>query len=139
MRWTRRFATVAVVAGAVTTALGLSAANAAYTPQALPLPWHPTGAVHSSLAGNGVLYVGGKLDGIGGIAAIDPATGNTLWVVPANKDVRALALSPDGSTLYAGGTFSTVDGATHRHLVAINVADHTVLAELEGGRRRRGP
>lgn len=127
MRWTRRFATVAVVAGAVTAALGLSAANAAYTPQALPLPWHPTGAVHSSLAGNGVLYVGGKLDGIGGIAAIDPATGNTLWVVPANKDVRALALSPDGSTLYAGGTFSTVDGATHRHLVAINVADHTVL------------
>lgn len=128
MRWTRRIATVATGVAAITAAVGLSAANAAYTPQALTLPWHPTGPVHSSLAGNGVLYVGGKLDGVGGIAALDPASGNVLWTLPADKDVRALALSPDGSTLYAGGTFATVGGATHRHLVAINTSDHTVIA-----------
>jgi hypothetical protein len=122
------------VVTAVATVLGLAApANAAYNTQAIALPWNPAGAVHASLAGNGVVYLGGKLDGTGGIAAVDPATGNLLWMVPANKDVRALALSADGSTLYAGGTFSTVDGATHRHLVAIDVASHTVVAKWKAG------
>jgi len=134
MRWTRRIATVAAAAASVATVVGFAApANAAYAPQALTLPWHPAGVVHSSLASNGVLYLGGKLDGTGGIAAVNATTGALLWQVPANNDVHALALSPDGSTLYAGGKFSAVAGVTHRHLVAINVADHTVLAKWKAG------
>jgi PQQ-like domain len=134
MRWSRRLASVTGAAASVAAVLSFAApANAAYTPQALTLPWTPAGAVHSSLASGNVVYLGGKLDGTGGIAAIDATTGNLLWMVPANNDVHALTLSPDGSTLYAGGDFSTVDGMTHRHLVAINVADHTVLPNWKAG------
>ena len=128
MRWTRRLALMATAATTIGTVLGFAApANAAYNPQALTLPWTSAGPVHSSVASNGVVYLGGKLDGTGGIAAVVAGTGSLLWMVPTNNDVRALTLSPDGSTLYAGGKFSAVDGATHRHLVAMNVADHTVL------------
>jgi outer membrane protein assembly factor BamB len=134
MRWTRRIAIVAAGAASIATVLGFAApANAAYDPQALSLPWNPAGPVHSSLTGNGVVYLGGRLDGTGGIAAIDPATGDLLWTVPTNNDVRALTLSADGNTLYAGGKFSAVDGVTHRHLVAINVADHTVIPNWKAG------
>jgi hypothetical protein len=108
-------------------------ANAAYSRQALTLPWNPAGPVHSSLASGSVVYLGGKLDGTGGIAAIDASSGNLLWLVPANNDVHSLTLSPDGTTLYAGGKFTTVAGTTHRHLVSINVADHTVNANWKAG------
>ena len=49
-------------------------------------------------------------------------------MVPANNDVRALALSADGSTLYAGGNFNTVNGVTHRHVAALNTADHSLVS-----------
>jgi hypothetical protein len=107
-------------------------ANAAYSPEALALPWNPAGGVHASTTGNGVVYLGGKLDGTGGIAAVDATTGALLWLTPADNDVRALALSTDGTTLYAGGKFKTVDGVTHRHLVAINVADHSLDTAFKG-------
>jgi hypothetical protein len=129
MRWTSRLAIASVAAASVATVVGFAApASAAYSKNPIALPWTPSGAVHASVAGNGVLYLGGKLDGTGGIAAIDAGTGNLLWQVPADNDVRALALSPDGSTLYAGGSFTAVAGVTHKHLVALNVADHSLLA-----------
>jgi hypothetical protein len=113
--------------------LGLAGpALASYTPQPLTLGWHPSGPVHSSVSRNGIVYVGGQLDGTGGIAAVAAGTGNLLWQVPANGDVRALTLSPDGSRLYAGGGFSTVGGLTRRHLAAINTADHTVVSPWKG-------
>jgi hypothetical protein len=134
MRWTRRLACPIATATAVIAALGFAApANASYAKAPLTLGWHPAGPVHSSLTLNGIVYLGGKLDGTGGIAAVDAASGDLLWMVPANNDVRALTLSPDGSRLYAGGQFSSVDGATHRHLVAIDLADHTVVSNWKAG------
>jgi len=114
-------------------ALALAApAHATYAVEPVSIGWHPTGAVHASVSGNGVVYLGGKLDGTGGIAAVNADTGNLLWMVPANNDVRALALSPDGSTLYAGGAFTTVNGATHKHVAALKVSDHSVIATFKG-------
>ncbi|WP_191907885.1 PQQ-binding-like beta-propeller repeat protein [Nocardioides cynanchi] len=118
---------------AVIGALGFAApAQASYTNEPMSLGWNPAGPVHSSASQGGVVYVGGKLDGIGGIAALDAATGNLLWQLPANGDVRALTLSADGSKLYAGGGFSTVDGASHKHLVVISTVDHTIVSPWKG-------
>ena len=88
--------------------------------------------MHATLAGDHVVYLGGKLNGTGGIAAVSAATGGLLWMLPADKDVRALALSPDGATLYAGGSFTSVDGVTHRGVVAIDVAQHSVISSWKG-------
>jgi hypothetical protein len=133
MRWTRRLAYLTAAASAVVGVFGLAApANASYTKEPMTLGWSPAGPVHSSASGGGVVYVGGKLDGTGGIAAVDAATGNLLWQIPANGDVRALTLSPDGSRLYAGGGFSIVDGATHKHLVVIQTSDHSIVSPWKG-------
>lgn len=133
MRLTHRSALLAAAATAVATVVGFAApANADYTTALMSLGWNPAGAVHSSTSMNGVVYVGGKLDGTGGIAAVDNATGNLLWQIPTNGDVRALTVSPDGSRLYAGGGFNTVDGVTHKHLVVINTADHTIVSPWKG-------
>jgi hypothetical protein len=133
MRWTRRFAYLTAAAGTIVTVLGLAApAQASYTEDPITLGWNPAGPVHSSVSGNGVVYVGGKLDGTGGIAALDADTGNLLWQIPANGDVRALTLSADGSRLYAGGGFNTVDAVTHKHLVVISTADHSIVSPWKG-------
>jgi hypothetical protein len=133
MRWTRRFALLAAAVATGGTVVGFAApANASYTHDPITLAWNPAGPVHASLSSNGVVYLGGKLDGTGGIAAIDAATGNLLWQVPANNDVRALALSADGSTLYAGGNFTTVNGVTHRHVAALSTADHGLVTAFRG-------
>jgi hypothetical protein len=134
MLWTRRLAILTTSAATVAASvLGLAApAHAAYTENPVTLAWHPTGAVHSSVSRDGVVYLGGKLDGIGGIAAVDATSGSLLWLLPANKDVRALALSSDGSRLFAGGSFTAVNGQTRKHLVAVDVADHSVVTPWSG-------
>jgi PQQ enzyme repeat len=133
MRMTRGRACLTAVAGAIVAVFGFAApAQASFTTGPLTLGWNPAGPVHSSASQNGVVYVGGKLDGTGGIAAVDASTGNLLWQLPANGDVRALTLSPDGSRLYAGGGFSTVNGVTHKHLVVINTADHSIVSPWKG-------
>jgi PQQ-like domain len=129
-RWRAMVTTAATL---VATVLGFAApAHAIYTEEPATLAWHPAGPVHSSVSRDGVVYLGGKLDGTGGIAAVDAATGNLMWLLPANKDVRALALSPDGSRLFAGGTFTAVNGQTRKHLAAVNLADHSLVAPWTG-------
>jgi hypothetical protein len=133
MRGTRTFALCLTAASTVVALLGFAGpAHAQYRAEPRPLAWNPAGPVHAVLGDGSVVYLGGRLNGTGGIAAISSATGSLLWMVPANKDVRALALSPDGTTLYAGGGFTTVDGVPHRGVVAINVAHHTLVSSWKG-------
>jgi hypothetical protein len=133
MRGARRFALSVTAAGTVAGLIGFAApAHAEYRAEPRPLAWNPAGPVHATLAGDHVVYLGGKLNGTGGIAAVSAATGGLLWMLPADKDVRALALSPDGATLYAGGSFTSVDGVTHRGVVAIDVAQHSVISSWKG-------
>jgi PKD repeat protein len=44
------------------------------------------------------------------------------WAPTVNGVVRALAASPDGSKLYVGGNFTTINGAGRNHIAAFNVA-----------------
>jgi len=55
------------------------------------------------------------------LAAIDADTGAiTPWNPNANNTVRTLALSADGSRLFAGGNFSSVGGLSRNHVAAID-------------------
>jgi hypothetical protein len=107
-------------------------AHAVYKAEPVALAWNPDGPVHAAVADGNVVYLGGKLDGTGGIAAVDADTGALQWMIPTSGDVRALALSPDRSTLYAGGGFVTVNGAAHRQVVAIKVSDHSIISTWKG-------
>jgi large repetitive protein len=88
------------------------------------LPWNPSvrgGPVRSIATAGDVVYVGGSFYKIGdttvghNLAAISASTGQALaWGSGVGPDiddtVDALAVSPDGSQVVAGGYFDKVDG-----------------------------
>ena len=100
-------------------------------------PWVPSAnnlvyALTVSADGSTV-YAGGLFTAIGGasrsrIAALDAVanTNNaTAWNPNADNWVYALAVSADGSTVYAGGTFTTIGGATRKYIAALDAATNT--------------
>lgn len=63
------------------------------------------------------LYVGGRYNGIDGtgrskLAALDATTGDVIMSFnpKANGTVRAIAVTPDGSMIFAGGGFTSLGG-----------------------------
>jgi len=55
------------------------------------------------------------------LAAVDRVTGALLaWNPSANKEAYALAVSPDGSTIYAGGLFTQVGGLSRQKVAALS-------------------
>lgn len=63
------------------------------------------------------------------IFAFDATTGNvdTAFAPTVNGVVNVL-LPGTGSTVYAGGTFTTVNGATHRNLASLNSGNGSLVA-----------
>jgi hypothetical protein len=96
---------------------------------AFPLFTVPVDSI--SVAG-GLVYVGGSFSSVGGqsrtdLAALDPTTGNaTSWnpgatsVFPENGHVSALLATP--STVYTGGSFTTLAGRAQPYLGAVSTA-----------------
>ena len=81
----------------------------------------------------GVLYAGGEFTSVtppGGssvartyLAAFTTTTGQPTSFDPTlNGKVNALAVSPDGSTLYVAGSFTKVNGSTRNHFAAFTVS-----------------
>jgi hypothetical protein len=71
------------------------------------------------------LYVGGTFTSVNGstaasrLVAFDTTTGLLTAFNPGvNSNVAALALTPDGSTLYAAGIFTMVNGSTAENRIA---------------------
>jgi hypothetical protein len=75
------------------------------------------------------VYLGGKFATVNGasasrVAAVDPTTGalNTSWSASADGEVRAIALSPDGTSVYLGGAFNAINGAAQKKLAKLSTA-----------------
>jgi hypothetical protein len=145
-----------VVASVVGTGVGLSATPAAALtpPVALTagnLPtWQTNGIVWATAQAGGTVFAGGTFTAIRppgsaagsneqpavNFAAFDAATGNptdcslSFTISSGSATVRALTVSPDGKTLYAGGYFGAVNGVPVSSLAAIDIATCTVKTDF---------
>ena len=88
------------------------------------------------------LYVGGSFTSfsdrsIARLAAVSQSTGavDTSFAAAPSSTVRALALSEDGSKLYAGGPFTTIGGASRPGAAELSATSGaaTTFAPTDGG------
>ena len=98
------------------------------------------GAVDALAISGNTMYVGGSFTTVDGattrnrLAAIDLTSGSlTSWDPGVNGAIKALSLSPDGNTLYVGGSFTQIggggEGSTSRnYLAALSTATGTVTS-----------
>lgn len=84
------------------------------------------------------VYVGGEFATIGGapragLAKLDTATGAVApgFVANTNSYVKDLAVAPDGSTVYVGGNFLTVNGTPRARLAAVDAATGAVDPDFQ--------
>ena len=93
------------------------------------------GAIYATVRNGNTVYIGGTFTYVAGqvrnrLAAIDLA-GDTVtsWNPNMNNTVRTLTLDAPNSLLYAGGDFTTVNGATTRNrIAALSTATGTVTS-----------
>ncbi|MFY9915808.1 MAG: hypothetical protein WAK18_14150 [Nocardioidaceae bacterium] len=132
MKFSRPFAAVGGLALSIVCSVGMATpASAVFYSDPLVRPagsFVADGPVHSSVGSATTQYVGGQFLGGGGVASLNPSTGFANWTLSTNGDVRAMALSSDGGTLFIGGAFTTAGGATHRHLAAVNSTTGAVIS-----------
>lgn len=122
-----------VVATVIAFAVSL-APSASATPSAKPAlqTWGATGAVRAQVIIGSTLYFGGSFTSVvspdgattvtrGHLAAIDLTTGDLLpWSPTTNGTV--LAMVTDGTTVYIGGSFTTVNSTARARLAALDTA-----------------
>jgi hypothetical protein len=114
--------------------------------------WQTNSTVWSEATANGVVYVGGEFTSVrppgdpagtgevdqAYLAAFNASTGAlittfapTFTGISSSCDpndpcgVTALAVSPDGNTLYVGGSFTGVDGSYRAYVAALNITGGT--------------
>ena len=80
------------------------------------------------------LYVGGSFSHVNGsfrnhLAALSTSTGalSTTWAPNAGNSVTSIALSPDGSDVYIGGTFVKLDGVARTYAGEVSSAAGALL------------
>lgn len=100
--------------------------------------WGVNGRVRAIVETPDAIYIGGSFTAVvspsgqtlarKNLAALDPRTGQPLDFAPQpNRIVLDLAVSPDGSTLWAGGTFSKVGSVNRGRVAAWNTATGSLL------------
>jgi len=125
-------AMVAVPVAQANTALKTSVSNTYQT----------NGRVSAIVTIGGTTYIGGSFTSVrpygsaagsketprAHLAAINSDGTLNGWNPGANAAVLALAASPDGSTVYAGGDFTTVANVTRPHVAALGASSGTTTA-----------
>ena len=99
--------------------------------------WDPStdGSINAVATSGSKRLVGGAFTYVNGaartnLAALDVATGDLVreFRADTNAVVRALEASDDGSTVYAGGAFTLVNGEPRSRLVAVEAASGALTA-----------
>ena len=124
--------------------LALVLASASQAVAALPTTpdptWGTNGKVDVVLRVGSTIYVGGtftELDDTAttatgpasNLAGIDATTGAPTGFAPTlDGEVFALAASADGSRLYVGGNFNTVNGTTQKRIAVFNTATGALIS-----------
>jgi hypothetical protein len=132
----------AVVAGVCMWGLAFAGTAFAVVVGAHPVPtWQTNGRVNTIVVSGSVAYLGGQFTsvrpagdppGTGEVtrnhaAAFSLTTGALLaWNPNANSTVRAIR--PVGSTVYLGGSFTTVGGHPHQRLAAVSATTGAAVA-----------
>ena len=132
----RRVLMIMAAAGFLAAAAPAQAALVNETPAS---SWQTDGKVNAIVVANGKIYIGGSFTHVrapgapaGGavrnhLAALDLHTGVLKpWNPGANDIVNALALKPNGKTIYVGGHFTKVHGAARLHIAAVNASSSTL-------------
>ncbi len=98
----------------------------------------PDGVVRALVRDRSRLYVGGLFTSIAGVrrdrvAAISPVSGSAIagFAPVVNSEVRAIAPSPDGTTVYLGGRFTRINGADRQYLGAVNASSGATGIEFD--------
>lgn len=106
------------------------------------LSWYPTGGTGSSSTfvrcmclKDNTLYIGGTFTSMGGqsrlrIAALDITTATVSSWYPtggANGIIRVLTLSPDQTTIFVGGSHTTIGGQSRTRISALDSTSGAVL------------
>ncbi|MFK0258922.1 LamG domain-containing protein, partial [Streptomyces sp. NPDC090445] len=123
----------------------------AFTADTLPT-WQPNGVVFAMAQANGTVFAGGTFSAVRppagasgteqeavNFVALDAATGNptscklAFTVSEGTATVRALAVSKDNKTLYAGGYFGAVNGTPVSSLAAIDIESCSPKASFHPG------
>ncbi|RSS84240.1 DNRLRE domain-containing protein [Streptomyces sp. WAC06614] len=123
----------------------------AFTADSLPT-WQPDGIVWALAQTGGTVFAGGTFSNVrppeGGagtgqeavnFVALDAATGAptdcklSFTIGEGTATVRALAVSKDQKTLYAGGYFGAVNGTPVSSVAAIDIASCTPKADFHPG------
>ena len=106
------------------------AAGAAVVTQTPLVGYQPNNTVRDMIVVGNTAYIGGSFTALTSangattvtrnhVAAIDMTTGNVL---PWNPNVNGTVYSilPAGNTVYLGGSFTTVGGATHKNIAEVD-------------------
>lgn len=146
MRATSRLrAAILTVGLALVNAVGFASPASAVFDTTPSSTWDPDGPVHAIAVSGNRVYIGGNFTSMSNpatgevvprssLAALDASTGELVrsWSADADGDVRALAMSADGSRVLAGGTFREVDGVARPRLAALAATDGSVLSPWQG-------